>query len=193
MPGDERNTPACDFSAMERACFGSQASSPTNSFSFLLSTPPASLASATNCSAPFCNWRPKADSLPVIGPATATVISWAKVVAESASEAKRIRPISFNDFIRAVLAEADLVPCLPLCRHCAGIVQALSDDLPSVSWTNFERRSVTATWSHRSRERFGMRAIAQRTPAHLRRGGRLRDRPRVFPGVATVPCRRRSS
>ena len=49
----------------------------TSSASFLPSTPPAALMSATACSAPFFICRPKADSPPVIGPATATVMSCA--------------------------------------------------------------------------------------------------------------------
>src|SRR5712691_8178290 len=72
------------FSATERACFGSQASSPASSLSCLPSTPPAALMSATANSAPFFICRPKVASLPVIGPAMPTVMSWAEAVPASA-------------------------------------------------------------------------------------------------------------
>jgi hypothetical protein len=89
-----------NFSATERACLGSQASSPTCSASFLPSTPPAALMSATACSAPFFICRPNADSPPVIGPATAMEMSCASAVVDSANDAPNARPISFSDFMR---------------------------------------------------------------------------------------------
>src|SRR5262249_4806334 len=42
---------------------------------------------------------PNADSLPVIGPATATGMSCASAAVESANEAPNARPISFSEFM----------------------------------------------------------------------------------------------
>ena len=75
------------FSATDRACLGSQASSPTSSLSLRPSTPPAALMSAMACSAPFFICRPKVAWPPVIGPATATVMSCA--MAGAAKRPKR--------------------------------------------------------------------------------------------------------
>jgi hypothetical protein len=72
------------FSATDIACFGSHASSPTSSFSFWPSKPPDALISATASSAPFLNCWPKLASEPVIGPTTATLISWAIAAPDSA-------------------------------------------------------------------------------------------------------------
>src|SRR4029453_18668334 len=94
------------FSATERACFGSQASSPTSSFSFLPINPGPALKSATNCSAPFFIWRPKAASLPVIGPATGMVTSCAQVAVVNATKALNARPANLRCFIRLSLQQA---------------------------------------------------------------------------------------
>src|ERR1044071_88960 len=51
------------------ACWGSQASSPITSSSFLPLTPPAALMSSTAIMAPRRNCSPKAAFEPVIGPA----------------------------------------------------------------------------------------------------------------------------
>src|SRR5690554_935207 len=82
MEEPEQKWPAISFTpwrtmslATATACFGSQASSPTASFSFWPSTPPAALISATACSAPAFIWAPKLAYCPVIGPAVATVMS----------------------------------------------------------------------------------------------------------------------
>src|SRR6478672_8288329 len=106
MDDDEQKWPAtngifalANFSATERACLGSQASSPTCKESFLPRTPPAALMSSTACSAPFFICRPNADSPPVIGPATATGMSCASAAVESANDAPSARPISFSDFM----------------------------------------------------------------------------------------------
>src|SRR6266536_6149994 len=106
MDDDEQKWPATKwifelaiFSAIERACLGSQASSPTSSASFLLSTPPAALRSATACSAPFFICRPNADSPPVIGPATPLEMSCANAAVDSANDVPNAKPISFNDFM----------------------------------------------------------------------------------------------
>jgi hypothetical protein len=55
--------------------------------------------SATAISAPFFICRPNADSPPVIGPATAILMSWANAVADRANDAPNARPMSFNDFM----------------------------------------------------------------------------------------------
>src|SRR6187397_1079973 len=91
------------FSATERACLGSQASSPTSSLSFLPSTPPAALMSATACSAPFLSWRPNVASPPVIGPATPTLMSWAKAGAAIANP--RTKPANKDFFISSPLLQ----------------------------------------------------------------------------------------
>src|SRR5262245_33155803 len=83
-----------NFSATARACLCSQASSPTSSLSFLPSTPPAALMSATACSAPFLSCRPKVASPPDIGPATPIVSSWAVAVPPSVIVAASARPAS---------------------------------------------------------------------------------------------------
>jgi hypothetical protein len=70
----------------------------------LPSTPPAALKSATACSAPFFICRPNADSPPVIGPATAIVMSCASAAPDSANEAPNAKPMIFSDFIRWSLA-----------------------------------------------------------------------------------------
>ncbi len=60
--------------ATATACFGSQASSPIFSTSFLPITPPLALMSATAISAPRRICSPKEAYWPVIGPAVAMVI-----------------------------------------------------------------------------------------------------------------------
>src|SRR6185312_2070987 len=45
-------------------------------------------------------WRPKADSPPVIGPATAMVTSCANAALDNAIDAPNARPMSFSDFMR---------------------------------------------------------------------------------------------
>src|SRR6478735_2692687 len=57
--------------ATATACFGSQASSPVERSSFLPSTPPAALMSATAISPPFFICAPKEAYWPVIGPTMA--------------------------------------------------------------------------------------------------------------------------
>src|SRR5208282_4269040 len=66
-----------NFSPTERACLGSQASSPMSTLRFFPSTPPAALISATACSAPFFNCVPNEAYWPVIGPANAMGMSCA--------------------------------------------------------------------------------------------------------------------
>src|SRR5215813_1219117 len=88
-----------NFSPTERACLGSQASSPTSSLSFLPSTPPAALRSATARSAPLFIWRPKVASPPVIGPATPTVMFWPHAAPVSASPAPSASAVSRSFFM----------------------------------------------------------------------------------------------
>src|SRR5579871_947308 len=71
-----------------------------SSVSFLPSTPPAALKSATAISAPFFNCRPNAEYSPVIGPATAIVRSSANAALDNAKDAPSASPISFSDFMR---------------------------------------------------------------------------------------------
>src|SRR6187401_62277 len=87
------------FSATERACFGSQASSPISSLSFLPSTPPAALISATASSAPSFICFPKVASPPVIGPATPMAMSCPNAEPANARLAPSASPISRNFFI----------------------------------------------------------------------------------------------
>ena len=82
-----------------RACFGSQASSPISSLSFLPITPPAALMSATAASAPFLSWVPNEAYWPVIGPATPMLMSWADAVPTKARLAPSATPASHIVFI----------------------------------------------------------------------------------------------
>jgi hypothetical protein len=82
-----------------RACFGSQASSPTSSLIFLPSTPPAALMSATAASAPFLSCVPNVASAPDIGPATPTLMSWANAGLDKARPAPSATPASHIFFI----------------------------------------------------------------------------------------------
>src|SRR5262249_24593831 len=94
------------FSATDTACYGSHASSPTSSLSFLPIKPGPALKSAMNCSAPFFICVPNAALLPVIGPATAMVMSWAKAAVVNANEAPNARPANLRCFIRLSLQQA---------------------------------------------------------------------------------------
>src|ERR1700730_16553584 len=112
-----------NFSPPERACFGSHASSPTSSLSFLPSTPPAALMSATATSAPLFICRPKVASPPVIRPATPTVVSWPHAAPVSASPAPSASAVSRRFFMlflpredgsggdRIAATEANYRPC----------------------------------------------------------------------------------
>ena len=137
MAGDEGDALPI-FSATERACLGSQASSSTSSASFLPSTPPEALRSATAISAPFFIWRPKAELSPVMGPATAMVMSSAKAAVESASEAPIARPMSFSDFMRSSPSRVGFWIPAPgrvqtIARHCRPILQRSHRQIPSSS------------------------------------------------------------
>ncbi len=82
MEEPEQNAPATNFTPLEAswlatatACLGSQASSPTSSFTCSPSRPPLALMSATACSAPALSWAPNEAYWPVMGPSTPIRIS----------------------------------------------------------------------------------------------------------------------
>src|SRR4051812_45788583 len=88
-----------NFSPTARACFGSQASSPISSLSFLPITPPAALMSATAASAPFLSCVPNEAYWPVIGPATPMLMSWADAVPAKARPTPSATPASHIFFM----------------------------------------------------------------------------------------------
>ncbi len=181
MPGHERNLGARQSSPRPSApAWDRRRRRRPRSASFLPSTPPAALMSATACSAPFFICRPNADSAPVIGPATAMVMSCANALADSANVAPSARPKSFSDFMRR--------------PSWSSLSSGRTRQAPGPEIT----AALSADFAVKSPAIF--RQIDAGMPQHLLhggrrasvRGGRLPDRRRGFPAAAATRCRFRS-
>ena len=100
MAGDERDFRAGDL-FRHRACLLGIAGVVLDvQHQFLAEHAAGGVDVGDRLSAPFFICRPKADSPPVIGPATAMVMSCANAAVDSANDAPNARPMSFNDFMR---------------------------------------------------------------------------------------------
>ena len=160
--------------ATATACFGSQTSSSTTILIFLPLTPPASLIAWAAASAPRFIWSPIDARGPVIGPATAMGMSWARTgVAKRGERDPRQRQ---NDNLVHGRYSLDAARVLAAGRggvgSCAG------------AWPSGERlrwqppRRARSTVRHAARRRIRLRRPERlKTPKGRRRFGRYRAGP----------------